>query len=80
MKTAKRTPWFPGHIKPIHPGLYETKANPNSLIYYSWWNGRFWSSGFMNADTARYFRDFRANFQKKLWRGLAFDPALEANA
>jgi hypothetical protein len=46
MSEPKLTPWFPGHIKPVRPGVYETRGSsgcplPFPYLHWGWeWNGQ----------------------------------------
>lgn len=71
---AARTDWFPVKVKPVRPGVYETRYYAGGLIWVgrSRWNGSRWSS---QGGAMHYFTLFR---QDKEWRGLAADPAAPA--
>jgi thioesterase domain-containing protein len=41
--SKKLTPWFPGHVKPVHHGIYETDADTeDGAPCYQSWNGLWW--------------------------------------
>ena len=73
MSTPKLTPWFPGHIKPVRPGVYE-KQDPSGADDFQHWNGRFWGCAYTSANTAAVDKSFRSMFQSDAWRGLAEEP------
>ena len=60
--------WFPGHMKPARPGVYE-----RNLVYqYSYWDGLQWHLG-GNLYDHLYSTPPSWN-QSASWRGLASDP------
>jgi len=66
--SKKYTPWFPGDVKPVHPGLYEASSEGNRGVFY-FWSGARWE--FANP----VIRTLPCNRQDKRWRGLAKKPA-----
>jgi hypothetical protein len=64
-----RTEWFPAHIKPTRPGLYQISEGPNR--FWAWWNGQHWLSCTVAYETASV--QPKAPLQNKVWRGLLFD-------
>ena len=68
----KLTPWFPGHIKQVRPGLYQQMAEDE--LGYQYWTGAQW--GPWSSDAAEAFQDrkFPCWHQSDPWRGLASDP------
>lgn len=74
---------FPADVKPVRPGVYETRydtevpGNPHPFesVGYSYFNGERWSyqhetiaDAMVNAHSNRLAR------QDKRWRGIAVDP------
>jgi hypothetical protein len=71
MSAPKLTPWFPGHIKPVRPGVYQRAS-----LTYSYWTGAHWVA---SADTVQEaarptFFDLPSCVQDWSWRGLAEEP------
>jgi hypothetical protein len=71
----KRTPWFPGTVKPVHVGVYERKGLP-SWDRYSHWGGKRWGCSDISPDAAvRSAKQIGSScFQDREWRGLAEKP------
>lgn len=67
----KKTPWFPGHVKPARVGVYERKW-PDGERVWSVWNGRHWGHSFIlterRVDECRFLGIGMA--QDIPWRGL----------
>ena len=64
----KKTPWFPGDVKPVRPGVYERQYEVG--VYYSQFDGSTWRCGWRDAHTA--INETRVSpFQANPWRGLA---------
>jgi hypothetical protein len=62
----KLTPWFPAHIKPVRVGDYECTGSS-----FKWhWNGAIWCNN--------GYDKWPCLNQKRVWRGLAEDPAKAA--
>jgi len=69
---SKMTRWFPPHIKPARPGVYEVKFTPKGLYesyFYAMWNGKRWSRVATYEEMARFHSNFDA-LQNKYWRGF----------
>ena len=63
----KRTAWYPGHIKPVRPGVYE-RWDDNE---YSRWNGVHWFGLQPTVeDAARETWIEPGEYQNDCWRGL----------
>jgi hypothetical protein len=64
----KRTPWFPGKVKPARPGVYERMFE--SVSSFALWTGRKWMvSHFSPARAAA--EDLPSTLQEAAsWRGL----------
>lgn len=78
--TKKLTPWFPGHIKPARPGVYQRQFNATpDLPLYSRWDGNAWRVSMSRPDVAAVVCSV-SKAQVLPWRGLAQDPAKELNA
>lgn len=69
--TAKLTPWFPGDVKPVRPGVYlrELGGEP----YYSRWDGFSWKFSQKTIRMAAREKQTSLN-QGTPWRGLAKEP------
>lgn len=71
----KLTPWFPGHIKPVHPGVYQQKSGVSDRIGYQRWDGRFWHKWHPTAEAAaQSYAPVTKIHQDDPWRGLAHKP------
>jgi hypothetical protein len=77
MSAPKLTPWFPGHIKPVRPGVYERDLSHGP---YALWTGRIWLAAKRTKTQARfcgvpsgYQPDEEDPFNPS-WRGLAKEP------
>jgi hypothetical protein len=75
MHPKKLTPWFPGHVKPVHKGIYQRTTRWGEQ-YYSKWDGEFWCAYATNFALAEKFTQ-ASMFQDWEWRGLAEDPSTE---
>jgi hypothetical protein len=65
------TPWF--YFKrhpPVRIGVYIIE-NLYGDTYYSYWNGRNWTSGYESAEKAYANRLFATSSPRVKWRGLA---------
>lgn len=74
-KKHNLTPWFPGHIKPVRPGVYQTRYR-GSTDGYSYWTGKRWSNQCLDIEFCHSHGDdwTYGAVQRKEWRGLAEDP------
>ncbi len=68
----KLTPWFPGHIKPVRPGVYETTAQ--AAPCFQFWNGHFWGCFDSRREVSAEFGRVPSDFQGVNWRGLSEPP------
>lgn len=75
------TPWFPGDVKPVRVGVYQTEdANLGDDRFYNYWDGKRWYYGhaeFHLADpdiswTGDEWKDGAKSLKR--WRGLAEQP------
>lgn len=78
MSKPKLTPWFPGHIKPVHVGVYPTRllANDEGRVIddgFAHWDGKFWGSNYDTPEEAAEAAQ-PPGYQNKPWRGLAEQP------
>ena len=68
----KKTPWFPGDVKPVRDGVYDRRMSWG-VCYAKFSRGRWFSSG-----PSKYLaRDepMQSGVQEEVpWRGLAQDP------
>lgn len=71
----KKTPWFPGTVKPVHVGVYERKypVFKGHIVLMSYWNGYSWCLGGTDAYTAFLYRQVMVDSEHP-WRGLAKKP------
>jgi len=71
----KKTPWFPGSVKPVHVGVYETKGPFLPEGWYRKWDGKRWYVGDrIPAVAAQEIVPTHQNAVKLPWRGLAEKP------
>jgi hypothetical protein len=66
----KLTPWFPAHIKPVYPGVYEVRFPPGT--WYRRWDGTRWYSG--DSDKKIAALSTLKGASPLPWRGLAKPP------
>ena len=69
----KLGPWHPPEIKPVHAGVYETRAK-NLDNGYSWWNGHSWGIQYPTPGRACRERPY-LGLQNKQWRGVLRDAS-----
>ena len=71
----KTTEWFPGHIKPAYPGVYQLLCGNDTEVGYQKWDGEKWGIWYENAqDAAEGHAYADPEFQNDQWRGLAEQP------
>ena len=68
----KKTPWFPGTVKPVRRGVYEVKLPPGPWFRY--WDGIRWCLGGHTPQQAMKMRDRSEPWKPDPWRGLAEKP------
>jgi hypothetical protein len=66
----KKTKWYPGDVKPVHVGVYET-APMHGIRFYQFWNGKSWGYASQSPDGADEWADVYSRHQSDCWRGLA---------
>lgn len=74
MKKPKLTRWFPGHIKPVHVGVYQVDLLASCLCYQHW-NGVFFGLYSATIGDALLREDKRSWAQHENWRGLSEKPS-----
>jgi hypothetical protein len=76
VSTPKLTPWFPGHIKPVRPGVYETDNQGGRGKCFQHWDGKRWGYACTTAKRAAVYNepDYKSAWQDDKWRGLAEEP------
>lgn len=70
MTEDKLTDWYPSHIRPVRPGVYEARVAGQKTIGYAAWDGKYWgwrTSSFLDALKYPVSSDAA---QDKQWRGL----------
>jgi len=74
--STELTPWFPGSVKPVHIGVYETDDVLPDDACFQHWNGTFWGLCSWSAEHAATRGQARgvSGFQESNWRGLAKKP------
>lgn len=65
------TPWFPGHIKPVHFGVYKRRDNVGHVTFSRWADG--WFTGTHSANDAAKMKAASC-WQDMEWRGLTEQP------
>lgn len=65
------TPWFPGHIKPVHFGVYK-RRNVVGYITFSRWADCWCATGTSAKEAAKM--TFASCWQDLEWRGLTEQP------
>jgi hypothetical protein len=65
----KKTKWYPGNVKPVHVGVYETEPLYNSKRF-QFWNGQWWGYPAHTIQRAFDWRYVRSTNQSDAWRGL----------
>jgi hypothetical protein len=70
--TDKLTPWYPGHIKPVHIGVYQQKDGFGKVVGYQYWNGQRWGLWGSTIESALFQYEVSAGdrWQNDSWRGL----------
>ena len=68
----KRTPAFPGSVRPARIGVYE-RLSWNKWWYYSYWDGVRWHCGDLLC-RSRLLNAAASTNQHWPWRGLAEEP------
>lgn len=71
--SLKLTPWYPGHIKPVRPGVYQQMCGHNRDLGYQRWDGKAWSRWAYTAEEVANLSCFLDCNDP--WRGLAEDPS-----
>lgn len=69
MGVLKLTDWFPGDVKPVRVGVYQTNSHR-----FQYWNGQWWGFFMPNPEAALKFRSSKSASQARRWRGLASPP------
>ena len=71
--SKKLTPWFPGDVKPVRPGVYQRLLDPDTTyqeIVFSRFDGVAWFTGADSCELA-LCRIAESPFQHSVkWRGL----------
>ena len=70
----KLTPWFPGNVKPVRPGVYQQMCGSNRNIGYQHWDGEVWGLWALTEEAALRYACIQAVTQNDPWRGLAEEP------
>ena len=76
MDNKKLTPWFPGHVKPVHVGVYQTCGMTSDTKRFQYWRGEGWGFCSYTAKEAdEAYSLGLSGSQKPQWRGLAKKPS-----
>lgn len=68
----KLTPWYPGHIKPARPGVYQQLSGFRKSVGYQFWDGVSWYSWEATPEKAAESKcKVAISWQSDKWRGLA---------
>jgi hypothetical protein len=68
------TPWFPGDVKPVRPGVYMQWCGLELEVGYQYWNGEFWGFWCSTVEAASQYKNTCASTQDEPWRGLMEEP------
>lgn len=66
----KLTPWYPGDVKPVRKGVYQTKV-VDLGTGYQFWNGKRWSVWDETENWALYLKKLSSCYQEPKWRGVS---------
>jgi len=70
----KLTPWYPGDVKPVRPGIYQRLLG-SSAFYACFTSKGYWTLGHVSLPEAIYLATVcPSGFQNRPWRGLAEEP------
>ena len=71
----KLTPWFPGHVKPARPGVYQQRSGGTGAhVGYQKWTGAHWLQWCETAEKAEkvpFYWKAGSFYQNDPWRGVA---------
>lgn len=62
------TDWFPGEVKPVHVGVYETKPDDGTTFQH--WDGKQWGLCAITPNCALNGIGIASAYQASKWRGL----------
>jgi hypothetical protein len=65
----KKTKWYPGNVKPVHVGVYET-APRYGRQFFQFWDGKRWGFAAETVERAFEWRTVSSAHQFDDWRGL----------
>lgn len=67
----KLTPWFPGTVNPVHPGVYQRELHTYNIVY-SYWDGMRWYIGNQHLPYAleSYQQEQTSAYPHCPWRGI----------
>jgi hypothetical protein len=74
------TPWFPGHVDPAYPGIYNVSCRDveQTGTWYGRFNGTAWHGSWDTDVDGELLqpghRPWRKDGRPKSWRGLAHPP------
>lgn len=80
MSDSKKTPWFPGTVKPVRKGVYQRSYTGETRhrkdLRFNYWDGKSWRFPAYSPEVAADFSEgwLKSGFQGLPWRGLASDP------
>lgn len=69
MSKPKLTGWYPGEVKPVHVGMYQSKSYCGEP-QWRYWGGNRWGWGYENKRWAHAWRNQDGATQDNEWRGL----------
>lgn len=69
------TPWFPGYVKPVRPGVYEaywSSEREPEPGWFAYFDGIDWSNSVSSIQEADACKEWKEGaVQDKTWRGLS---------
>lgn len=72
--SKEMTPWFPGDVKPVRVGAYQTDGETGDPECFQHWDGTTWGYLAFCAEEAAPSDGFPSQRQNSKWRGLAKKP------
>lgn len=72
MNTLETTPWFPGDVKPAHPGVYQ-RFFPHRAMFAEW-TGCQWLLASSSPRAAKRRKLASGQQDTVRWRGLVRNP------
>ena len=70
-----KTEWYPGHVDPVHEGVYQKLNTSSGMLFFSRWNGACWMTGHFFRDGADMAETVSVKQDAWPWRGLTSEAA-----